>query len=59
MKFIMKVSEIQYNYFLRRQESRVDILFTMYMGFPSILLIRRFYSIDKYYGYKRMAKYEN
>jgi hypothetical protein len=59
MKFIMKVSEIQYNHFLRQQESRVDILFTMYMRFPSILLIRRFYFIDKYYGYKRMAKYEN
>lgn len=59
MKFIMKVSEIKYNYFLRQQESRVDILFTMYMRFSSILLIRRFYFIDKYYGYKRMAKYEN
>jgi hypothetical protein len=58
MKFIMKVSHIRYDY-SRIPESRVDILFTMYMRFPSVLLIRHFYFIDKYYGYKRMAKYEN
>lgn len=58
MKFIMKVSEIKYEY-SRKPESTIDILFSMYMRFPSVLLIRRFYFIDKYYGYKRMAKYEN